>query len=80
LGEGDFLRSRLNFMNHLIRRSLQRLSQVLKQMKAIDDLRRLRGAGRGAARVAVRTIPADDFDAGMRTEPVPQSLPLSVGE
>ena len=60
--------------------ALDGLSQVLQQVPAVRDLHGPGGSLRRRLGVGRRTIPADDFDAGMGLEPRGHGVRVAVGE
>jgi hypothetical protein len=59
---------------------LDRLAEVLQQVEAIGHLLGLRRALASAFRVEAATIPADDLDAAMLSQPLAGGLGRTVGQ
>ena len=54
----------------VIEHALERIDQVLHEVKAISDLDSVRCAGAGALSIDLSTVASDDFDARVRLQPV----------
>ena len=63
-----------------IHEAFDRFGQVLEQMPPIGYLHRLRRSPSGAVCVSSGSIPADELDFRMRTQPIGKARRFSIGE